>query len=88
MFYKEQSDKKTMCVNNLKLGKVDTKKESKTTPHVSAKLSVSAYDRIVQLVTNHKPDVKPPQEEQNKRGVRAGLGATETRIEGFVHMSL
>ena len=45
MFYKEQSDKESMFVNNLKLNKVDKKKESKTTPHVSVKLS--AYDKIV-----------------------------------------
>ena len=45
MFYKEQSDKKNMFVNNFKLDKVDKKKESKTTPHVNVK--ISAYDEIV-----------------------------------------
>ena len=65
MFHKEHSDKKNIFVNNIKLDKVDKKKESKTTPHVNTK--ISAYDRVVQLVTNDIPEVKPPQEEQKKR---------------------
>ena len=47
MFHKVQSDKKHIFANNIKL---DKKEESKTTPHVNVK--VSAYDTIVQLVTN------------------------------------
>lgn len=80
MFHKEHSDKTNIFVNHIKLDKVDKKKESKTTPHVNTK--ISAYDRIVQLVTNDRsgvsdptergtasfvPEVKPPQEEQKKR---------------------
>ena len=45
MFYKEHSDKKNRFVNNLKLDRVDEKKESKTTPHVNVK--ISAYDKFV-----------------------------------------
>ena len=57
---------KTIFVNNIKLDKVDKKKESKTTPHVNTK--VSAYDRVVQLVTNDNIDVvKAPQEEQKRK---------------------
>ena len=62
MFHKVQSDNKNMFVNNIKL---DKKKESKTTPHVN--LKISAYDKGVQLVTNDNKEVKPPQEEPNKR---------------------
>ena len=63
------SDKKNMFVNNITLDKVDKKKESKTTPHVNTK--ISAYDRVVQLVTNDNTEVKvqAPQEEQKKRYV-------------------
>ena len=43
---------------------VEKKKESKPTPHVNPKLS--AYDRIVQLVTNDNPEVKQPQEEHKQ----------------------
>ena len=49
-----------MCVNNIK---VDKKKESKTTPHVST--NISAYDRVVQIVTNDNNEIKP-EEEANK----------------------
>jgi hypothetical protein len=84
MFHKEHSDKKNIFVNNIKLDKVDKKKESKTEvrgghatptrstpkgrfapPHVNTK--ISAYDRVVQLVTNDSSEIKPPQEEQKKR---------------------
>ena len=42
------------------------KKESKTTPHVNTK--VSAYDRVVQLVTHDNIEVvKAPQEEQTRK---------------------
>ena len=40
--------------------KLIRKKESKTTPHVSTK--VSAYDRVVQIVTNDNNEVKPEEE--------------------------
>ena len=65
MNYKEQSDKTTIFVNNTQFDKVDKKTESKTTPRVSVELST--YDKIVQLVTNDNPEVKPPQEEPNNR---------------------
>ena len=58
------SDKKNMFVNHITLDKVDKKKESKTTPRVNTKKS--AYDRVVQLVTNYNTEVKAPQEEQKK----------------------
>ena len=58
MFRKLQSDNKHIFVNNIKL---DKKKESKTTPHVNVK--ISAYDKVVQLITNDNKEVKPPQEE-------------------------
>ena len=53
-----------MFVHNITLDKVDKKKESKTTPHVNTK--ISAYDRVVQLVTNDNTEVKAPQEEQKQ----------------------
>ena len=62
MFHKEHIDKTNIFVSNIKLNKVDKKKESKTTPYVNTK--ISAYDRVVQLVTNDNSEVKPPQEEQ------------------------
>ena len=65
MFYKEQSDKKHIVVNNLELDKVDKEKESKATPHVNVK--ISAYDKIVQFVTHDETGVKPQQQEQNKK---------------------
>ena len=65
-----------MCVNNFKLDEVDKKKESKTTPRVSVKLS--AYDKIVQLVTHDNPEVKPPQEES------VGRAHTERGTASFV----
>ena len=65
MFHKEHSDNKSIFVNHIKLDKVDKKKESKTTPHVNTK--TSAYDRVVQLVTNDIQEVKPQQEEQTQR---------------------
>ena len=59
MFHKVHSDKINVFVNNIKL---DKKKESKTTPHV--KVKISAYDKLVQVVTNDNTEAKPPQEEQ------------------------
>ena len=61
MFHKVQSDKKHTFVNNIKL---DKKKENKTTPHVHVK--ISAYDKVVQLVTNYNKEEKPAQEEATK----------------------
>ena len=61
MFSKHETDKKNIFVNTIK---VDKKKESKTTPNVSTKMS--AYDRIVQLVTNDNNEVKPEEETKNK----------------------
>ena len=60
MFSKHETDKKNIFVNTIK---VDKKKESKTTPHVSTK--ISAYDRVVQIVTNDKNEIKP--EEESKK---------------------
>ena len=58
MLHKVQSDKNNIFVNNIKL---DTNKESKPTPHVN--VNISAYDNVVQLVTNDNTEVKPPKEE-------------------------
>ena len=44
-------------------GSGDKKKESKTTPHVI--VNISAYDRVVQLVTHDDKEVELPQEEPN-----------------------
>ena len=60
MFSKHETDKKNIFVNTIK---VDKKKESKTTPHVSTK--ISAYDRVVQIVTNDNNEIKP--EEESKK---------------------
>ena len=49
-------------VNNIKLNK---KKESKTTPHVNVKMS--AYDKVVQLVTNDNKEIQLPQKEPTKK---------------------
>ena len=63
MFSKHETDKKNIFVNTIK---VDKKKESKTTPHVSTKLlTLSAYDRVVQIVTNDNNEVRP--EEESKK---------------------
>ena len=64
MFHKEHIDNTNIFVSNITLDEVDKKKESKTTPHVNTK--ISAYDRVVQLVTNDNSEVKPPQEEQQQ----------------------
>ena len=61
MFSKHETDKKTIFVNTIK---VDKKKESKTTPHVSTK--ISAYDRVVQIVTNDNNEIKPEEEAKKK----------------------
>ena len=57
MFSKHETDKKNIFVNTIK---VDKKKESKTTPHVSIKMN--AYDRVVQIVTNDNNEIKPEEE--------------------------
>ena len=64
MFSKRETDKKNIFVNTIK---VDKKKESKTTPHVSTK--ISAYDRVVQIVTNdgQGPQIKPGPEGQESK---------------------
>jgi len=54
MFSNHETDKKNIFVNAIK---VDKKKESKTTPHVSIKMN--AYDRVVQIVTNDNNEIKP-----------------------------
>ena len=53
-----ESYNQNIVVNNIKVVK---KKESKTTPHVSTKLS--AYDRVVQIVTNNDNNEIKPEEE-------------------------
>ena len=65
MFSKHESSSKNIFVNTIK---VDKKKESKTTPHVSTKhLTLSAYDRVVQIVTNNdNNEIKPEEEAPNK----------------------
>ena len=65
MFSKHESYNKNIFVNTIK---VDKKKESKTTPHVSTKLlTLSAYDRVVQIVTNNdNNEIKPEEEEANQ----------------------
>ena len=62
MFSKHVTHKKNIFVNVIK---IDNKKESKTTPHVSTK--ISAYDRVVQIVTNNdNNDIKPEEEAKKK----------------------
>ena len=62
MFSKHEFYNKNIFVNTIK---VDKKKECKTTPHVSTK--ISAYDRVAQIVTNDNNEIKP-EEEANKKG--------------------
>ena len=57
MFSKHETDRKNIFVNTIK---VDKKKESMTTPHVSTK--ISAYDRVVQIVTSENNEGKPEEE--------------------------
>ena len=61
MNYKAQSDKKHIFENSSFANTI--KKQQSPIP---TKLSVSAYDRIVQLVTHDNPEVKPQQEEQKQ----------------------
>ena len=45
--------------------KIYKKKESKATPHVSTKhLTLSAYHRVVQIVTNDNNELRPEEESQ------------------------
>ena len=64
MFSKHESYNKHIFVNTIK---VDKKKEneSKTTPHVSTK--ISAYDRVAQIVTNNDNNEITPEEEAKKK---------------------
>ena len=65
MFSKHESYNKNIFVNTIK---VDKKKESKTTPHVNTKhLTLSAYDRVVQIVTNNDNNEIKPEEEESKK---------------------
>ena len=57
MFSKHESYNKYIFANNIK---VDKTKESKTTPHAST--NISAYDRVVQIVTNDSNERKPEEE--------------------------
>ena len=63
MFHKQQLEKKDIFATNIKLTKVD-KKVNKQTPHVNT--NISAYDRVVQMVTNDDTDVHHQQEESKK----------------------
>ena len=64
MFSKHETDKKHIFVNTIKVDK-KKEKESKTTPHVNTK--ISAYDRVVQIVTNNdNNEIKPEEEAKNK----------------------
>ena len=66
MFSKHETDKKHIFVNTIKVDK-KKEKESKTTPHVSTK--ISAYDRVVQIVTNNDNNEIKPEEEANQKKV-------------------
>ena len=62
MFSKRETDKKNIFVNVIK---VDKKKENKTTPHVSTK--ISAYDRVVQIITdNENKEIQLEEEAKTK----------------------
>ena len=63
MFYTEGC-KKHIFANSITLDKVDKTKETKTTPNVH--VNISAYDKIVQLVTNNNTEIKPQQEQQRQ----------------------
>ena len=63
MFSKHETDKKNIFVNTIKVDK-KKEKESKTTPHVSIK--ISAYDRVVQIVTNNDNNEMKPEEDSKK----------------------
>ena len=50
-----------MFVNNIKVDKANS---SKTTPHVST--NISAYDRVVQIVTNDNNEIRLEEEAKRK----------------------
>ena len=60
MFSKHESYNKNIFVNA-----INKKKESNTIPNVSTK--ISAYDRVVQIVTNNDNNEIKPEEEANKK---------------------
>ena len=62
MFSKHEYNK-NIFVNAIKVDK-KKEKESKTTPHVNTK--ISAYDRVVQIVTNNDNNEIKPEEEAKK----------------------
>ena len=64
MFSKHETDKKNIFVNTIKVDK-KKEKESKTTPHVSTK--ISAYDRVVQIVTNNDNNEIKPEDEAKQQ---------------------
>ena len=68
MFTKHEFYIKNIFVNTIKVDK-KKEKESKTTPHVSTKLlTLSAYDRVVQVVTdNDNNEIKPEEEAPPKK---------------------
>ena len=64
MTHKQPLDKTDIFANTMTLTKVD-KKVHKQPPHVNT--NISAYDRVVQVVSNDGTDVNLQQEESNKR---------------------
>ena len=63
MIHKQQLDKTDIVANTIKLTKVD-KTVHNQTPHVNT--NISAYDRVIQIVSNDGTDVNHQQEESNK----------------------
>ena len=62
MFSNHEFYDKNIFVNTIK---VDKKRESKTTPNVNT--TISAYDRVVQIVTNNDNNEIKPEEEAKKK---------------------
>ena len=67
MIHKQQLDKTDIVANTIKLTKV-VKKVNKQTPHVNT--NISAYERVVQMVTHDDTDVKHQQEESKNVHIR------------------
>ena len=63
MFVKHQATKTNIFVNANKLHKAD--KKDKNTPHVNTK--VSAYDKVVTLVTNDDVAILKTSDESQKK---------------------
>ena len=63
MFVKHQATKTNIFVNANKLHKAE--KKDKNTPHVNVK--VSAYDKVVNLVTNDDAGTVKVQDESKKK---------------------